>query len=72
MKTYVLNKPEIAKWKAEHGKTSQELAGALGVHPVTLSAWLNGHSPLPLAAALQLEDITGLALKPGALVREVA
>ena len=72
MKSVILNKPAIAAWKAETGKTNIYLAQALHVHPVTLSAWLNGHSSPDLAAAFKLVEITGLALKLGALVREVA
>ena len=71
MKNYILNKPALAAWKAETGKTNLDLAGELDVHPVTLSAWLNGHTPPSLAGALQLEDITGLSLR-GQLTREVA
>ncbi len=74
LKTVVLNKPALAAWKgAETGKMNIELAHELEIHPVTLSAWLNGHSSPDLAAAFKLAKITGLAaLKLGKLVREVA
>ena len=72
MKAIVLNKPALAAWKAETGKTNIELAHELEVHPVTLSAWMNGHSSPDLTAAFKLAQITGLALTLGQLVREVA
>ena len=68
MKTYVLNKPPIVAWKARHGRRDEDIAAALRVHPMTFSKWLNGRTPVPLGAALELERITGIPMRR--LVRE--
>lgn len=63
MKTYVLNKPVLVAWKAHHDKRDEDIAEALKVHPMSFSKWLNGRTPVPLGAALELERITGIPLR---------
>lgn len=60
---YVLNKTVVDEQKALRDDTDMELAEVCGVHPATFSRWLNGRFPLPLGAALALEDYWNLPIR---------
>jgi len=55
----VLNKPEVAAWKARHGATDETIAKALGTTYSTWCRWLNGHSAIPAAALFHLAEMMG-------------
>lgn len=53
-------KIKIALWKA--GMSSDDLAKALNVHPVSVSRWLRGHRNPSLQNLKRIEDVTGVRL----------
>jgi len=57
MRQLIVNKPEVAKWKARHKKTDDDIAKALRVPYSSWCRWLGGKTPIPAGALMELAEL---------------
>lgn len=53
----------LEHYKVDSGKTSQEIADAIGVSRATLYSKVRGHTPINIKQAKQLADMMGMTLE---------
>lgn len=53
----------LEHYKVDSGKTSQEIADAIGVSRATLWSKVRGHTPINIKQAKQLADMMGMTLE---------
>ena len=51
---------KLRDWLAREQRSQRWLAEQVGVHQGSVSAWIIGKFPPPLAAAVRVEDVTGI------------
>lgn len=59
-----MNKPSpIREYRRLHDLRAQDLAGKLGISPITLRSYENGHRKIPAEFAVLFERTTGVPRK---------
>ena len=64
----------LTDWLVSDRRTQQWLADKIDTHQTNISAWIRGvpGRPVPLAEAIKIRDLTGIAVEAWTIVEDAA